>query len=116
MSTEYKYKCKKCKYYTNYESKWEIHTSSELHKTGKKKIRSDKIVIEKCSDCDYKSRINTNMKQHILTKHGTKSDRENEFTYYCKYCDFGTFGKSSYKIHRQTKKHEQIRNSIKQNS
>lgn len=108
MSNEYKYQCESCGFNTNYKSKWEIHISSELHKTGKKKIRSDKICIEKCPKCDYESKINTNMRQHILINHSTKEEREKEFTYYCKYCDYGTFAKSLYKIHKQTKKHKQI--------
>ena len=87
----------------------EIHISFELHRTGKKKIRSDKICIKKCPDCDYKSKTNTNMRQHILIKHCTKEERKKEFTYYCKYCDFGTFAKSIYNIHKQTKKHKQIK-------
>jgi acetyl-CoA carboxylase beta subunit len=108
MSNKYKYQCESCGFNTNYKSKWEIHISSELHKTGKKKIRSDKICIEKCPECDYESKINTNMRQHILINHGTKEEREKEFTYYCKYCDYGTFAKSLYQIHKRTKKHKQI--------
>ena len=54
------------------------------------------------------ARTNTNMKQHILINHGTKEDREKEFTYYCKYCDYGTFSKPLYKTHKQTKKHKNI--------
>lgn len=108
MTSEYKYQCTKCNFYTNYKSVWARHINTVLHKTGKKKIRSDKISAKKCIKCDYKSRTNTNMKQHILINHGTKKEREKEFTYYCKYCDYGTFSKPLYKIHRQTKKHNNI--------
>ena len=52
--------------------------------------------------------INTNMRQHILINHCTEKEREKEFTYYCKYCDYGTFAKSLYQIHKRTKKHKQI--------
>lgn len=115
MSREYKFHCKKCEFDTNYKSKWEIHIDSELHKTGKKKIRSDKIRIEKCPECEYESKINTNMRQHILIKHSTTEDREKEFTYYCKYCDYGTFAKSLYQIHKKTKKHRQIYSLLSKN-
>ena len=106
--TEYKYRCNKCNFFTNYKSVWSRHINTELHKTGKKKIRSDKIRIDECPECDYKTKINTNMKQHILINHGTKEDREKEFTYYCKYCDYGTFSKPLYKIHKKSKRHKHI--------
>ena len=109
MTKEYKYQCNKCKFYTNYESLWDRHINTELHKTGKKKIRSDKIRLEQCLECNYETKINTNMRQHILINHGTKKEREKEFTYYCKICDYGTFSKPLYKTHKQTKKHKQIK-------
>jgi hypothetical protein len=109
MTEEYKYQCIRCKFNTNYESLWNRHVNTEMHKTGKKKIRSDKICIEQCPECDYQSKINTNMRQHILNNHVSKEEKEKEFTYYCKYCDFGAFSKPLYTEHIKTKKHRQIK-------
>jgi len=38
---EYKYNCKQCDFKCNIKSRWEKHVSTELHKTGKRKQRSD---------------------------------------------------------------------------
>ena len=46
------------------------------------------------------------MKIHKLNKHLTKEDREKEFTYYCKYCDYGSFSKDLLEKHNLTEKHK----------
>ena len=106
MSLEtFKYNCNKCNFNSNYLSQWNKHISTEFHKTGKRKIRSDKKYNEKCSYCEYVTNGNTNMKQHILNEHGTSEERKSKFKYYCDYCDYGTFAKSFFEKHKQTKKH-----------
>jgi hypothetical protein len=107
-----KFVCNTCDFKTNYKSKWEIHIETELHKTGKKKTRSDKLCPEKCPSCDYKTKSNTNMKEHILNKHKTKEDRKTGFKYYCEYCDYGAFMKLFYEKHEQTQKHKNIMDVI----
>lgn len=107
MSIEtFKYDCKACNYRTNYISQWNKHIETDLHKTGKRKTRIDKKRVDKCPQCNYTSNGNTNMKQHILNDHGTTDERKNTFKYYCDYCDYGTFAKSLYEKHKQTKKHD----------
>ena len=46
------------------------------------------------------------MKKHVLNEHSTKEEREKEFKYYCKSCDFGTFSKDTYEVHTNTNKHK----------
>jgi len=48
----------------------------------------------------------TALKQHKLNEHGSLAEREKEFMYYCKLCDFGTFSKDTYNIHLNTNKHK----------
>lgn len=102
-----KYSCNQCKFYTNYKSKWDLHIITELHKTGKKKTRKDKVCPEKCPKCDYECSVNTTLKQHILSKHSTVDEKKKEFKYYCEKCDFGAFAKQLYDKHCNTTKHKQ---------
>lgn len=108
MSSDYKFKCDSCKFYTNYQSRWTQHIVTEIHKTGKKKNRSDKQCSGICPNCNYTSEINTTLKQHILTKHGTIEDKEKGFSYYCGYCDYGSFSKTAFEKHKQSTKHIQL--------
>ena len=50
---EYKYICEKCDYKCNFISQWNLHINTELHKTGKRKKRTDKTEVGQCKDCDY---------------------------------------------------------------
>lgn len=108
MTEEYKFACDKCQFFTNYKSKWDKHERTTLHQTGKKKVRSDKKRIDKCTKCDYTSSEITNMTQHILNEHGSLEEKKEGFTYYCEYCDYGTFAKTLEDKHKQTKKHLHI--------
>ena len=38
---EYKYNCEKCNFKCNTKARWEAHITTELHKTGQRKKRSD---------------------------------------------------------------------------
>ena len=105
---KYKYTCKQCKFNTNYESQWLKHTNTTKHKTGKRKTRSDKIGPIKCTLCKHVSLNNANMKIHVLNNHSSKEERKKGFKYYCKYCDYGSFAKTSYNTHINTKKHKHI--------
>jgi hypothetical protein len=118
---EYKYICKKCNFYSNVKASWEKHLLCSKHITGEKATRSDKKLPDKCSQCDYKPKNNINYKQHILTVHSTKEDREKEYKFYCKYCDIGSFSSQTFDTHTKTDKHklmikmiEQIKNELKQ--
>jgi hypothetical protein len=102
----FRFICEKCNYKGNIPSQWEKHINTELHKTGKRKERSDKKGIFNCSKCDYKNKNNITLKQHYLNTHGTLEEREKDFKYYCKYCNFGTFSIDLINIHNETKKHK----------
>ncbi len=104
----YKYTCGQCKYNTNYKSQWNKHIDTEKHKTGKRKIRSDKKDPPKCTICNHTSTDITNLKLHILNKHSTIEEKQNKF----KYCDFGSFSKRLYDRHLKTKKHKHIQNIL----
>lgn len=103
---KYKFICEKCKYKCNFNSQWVIHCSTELHKTGKRKKRTDKTEVGKCKQCEYETNNYSLMLKHILNKHSTKEERKNKFKYYCDMCDFGTFSKDTFEIHKNSQKHK----------
>ncbi len=98
--------CEECKFNTSSNARWQIHLNTELHKTGKRKKRSDIREPYKCDICNYSSKNKTIFDTHILNKHKTKYERESGFTFYCKICDFGTFSNISLNTHHQTEKHK----------
>lgn len=46
------------------------------------------------------------MKKHVLNKHASLEEREKQFKYYCKLCDFGTFSKDTIEVHNNSEKHK----------
>lgn len=103
---EYKYICKECNYKCKFESTWKKHIATELHRTGKRKKRTDCKEPKKCDKCNYQTKNATTLKTHILNEHANKKIREKEFKCYCKYCDFGTFSNDIMNLHNKTKKHK----------
>ena len=106
MTEYYKYICIQCNYKCNILSRWEKHIETELHKTGKKKIRSDYKGEKNCNKCKYIGKTLNNLKEHILNYHSSIEEREKGFTYYCKLCDYGTLSKDLINNHNNTKKHK----------
>ena len=106
MDKQFKYICEKCDFKVNTKARWEAHIKSELHLTGQRKKRSDYKEDTKCEKCDYKTRNIVTMKKHILNKHASLEEREKEFKYYCKICDFGTFSKDTIEVHNESEKHK----------
>jgi len=101
------HKCEKCNISFKFKSQLEKHYKTELHKTGKKKTRSDKKEEFKCEICNlYTTNQQTNLKLHILNNHKTKEERKNEFPYYCELCNSGCMEEKLYKKHLETKKHK----------
>lgn len=100
-----KYNCIKCGFKCKYESQWKKHIETELHKTGIKKKRSDIKEPNKCNKCLYETKNIVTFRQHILTIHGTKEQREKEFKFYCKICDLGSFSKDIFENHNKSEKH-----------
>ncbi len=110
---QYKYLCEKCNFKANIKSRWENHIKTELHKTGDKKKRSDYKEPHICNNCDFTSKNITNLKQHYLNLHGSLKERETEFKFYCKLCDYGTFSIDLFNKHNNTDKHN--KNIIRHN-
>ncbi len=102
----YLYYCNSCDYKCNVKSSWEKHLLTTLHITGKRKVRTDKIDPYTCKNCSFKTKNKVALKQHNLNYHSTITERENEFKFYCKYCDFGTFSNPLYEEHLNTEKHK----------
>lgn len=105
---EIKYVCEKCNFKCRFNSQWQKHIATELHTTGFKKKRSDIKDAYKCDKCPYETRNITMFKQHKLSEHGTKEEREANCKYYCKDCDFGTFSKDIFDKHINTNKHKKF--------
>lgn len=103
---EYKYNCEECRFHCNEQIRWKKHIETELHKTGKRKQRSDYGGPYDCNNCDYTTPNATTFKQHKLNEHADKETREKEFKYYCKLCDYGTFAKQLIEKHNKSDKHE----------
>lgn len=112
----YKFNCDQCKYYTNYKSKWLEHTATTKHKTGKRKVRSDKKGPVECSECGHKSKTVHEARLHKLNNHSTLDERKTKFKYYCEVCNYGTFTPYSYKRHTHTKKHKHVISIINKNN
>ena len=105
--------CDKCDFECKFFSRLKIHEQTILHQTGKKKQRSDFKGIRKCDKCDYQTEYIINLKKHILNSHATRENREKEFKFFCKLCDFGTFSVDMMKIHKDTKKRKKNQDIIK---
>ena len=76
------YNCESCRYKCNNIANWKKHIATELHKTGKRKKRSDYGGPYECEECKYKTNNATIFKQHRFNSHSSKETREKEFKYY----------------------------------
>lgn len=99
-----KFFCEDCNYGTDILGCYKQHLETTLHKTGKRKERSDKKIY-KCYKCIFENDHKTSYLNHILNNHSTIEERKQTFPYYCECCDFGVFIKSVLDIHLKTKKH-----------
>lgn len=107
---KFPYQCKKCDFKCIFKSKWFSHISTEIHKTGKRKVRKDRKAPIRCSVCKiYESKNSINMRTHILNKHSTVNQRKDRFSYYCDCCDYGNFHKLVFQKHLLTRKHEKYK-------
>ncbi len=100
-----KFYCSSCNYSCNYESKWNQHINTLKHKNNGIIIKKKKSLDKKCTECDYIAKHSEGLKNHKLTKHSSKEEREKYFRYYCKECDFGSFKKQQIDIHNKTTRH-----------
>ncbi len=104
---EFKFKCEKCEYYTNFKSSYDKHLTSSIHQTGERKVRTDK-KDPKCDKCNYECSSQQSLREHILNLHSTKEEREKEFKFYCKSCDFGKMNEKQFEVHLNSNKHKRI--------
>jgi hypothetical protein len=102
---KYNFICDKCDFKCKYISNWNVHINTMLHKTGKKKLRSDYIGSHKCDKCEYESINSVNFKKHVLNSHSTREERKEQFKFYCNLCDFGTFSNDTMNLHKASYKH-----------
>ena len=113
MLKKFPYQCEKCNYKCKFKSEYDRHCNSELHKTGKRGVKKNK-VNRVCQICKlYEASCNTNLKNHILINHKTTEEREKEYTNYCKTCDYGSFSKKLFDKHLATKKHKKKEEMVK---
>ena len=106
------YICDKCNYKTELKSCYEKHLTTELHKTGKRKTRSDKKILDKCPYCEYISKVNTDMQTHVISKHMSEEEQRQKSRFYCDCCKVGFLYKSQYNIHLTLSKHVNKSNKI----
>jgi hypothetical protein len=109
MSKNKTYACEKCNTICNSEKSWNKHIETNKHKTGKNKIRSDKIYPCKCTsseNCNFIATKKSHMDQHILTFHSTKEERKVKYKYYCDICDFGSLSEVAFNKHLLSNKHK----------
>ena len=105
-NTDNKYICDKCNYLTDTYKYFYQHCKTKKHLELEKKPRKDKLGIEyKCDKCEYISMNKNNYLTHKLNNHSATEEREKQFTYYCKACDFGVFVDSCYNKHIISKNH-----------
>lgn len=100
----YNFYCEKCNYGTNIKLSFVKHTSTILHKTGKKGKKTE--ITYTCEKCNFTTKNNKNILSHMLNNHSTKEERKEKFKYYCECCDFGVFVKSMMDTHLNTNKHQ----------
>jgi hypothetical protein len=107
-NNKYKYFCNSCDYGTNLYSAYYKHLRTELHLTGKRKIRSDKKCLDEyvCNKCNHKSTSEHNDKIHYLNNHASIEEKRKEFKYFCETCNSGTFSLTEYKKHLERKTHK----------
>lgn len=109
-----KYYCEVCKYECKYYSLWIQHKNTIKHNNNGKTVRENKNFCNKsCTKCNYCAKHNEGLRLHYLTKHSNEEEKEKEFTYFCKYCNFGTFKKLLFDLHINTNKHKLIEKQIK---
>ena len=99
--------CEKCNKTFTSNAHYLIHCETELHKTGKRKARTDIKEEFKCSICNiYTTKQPTNMKLHILNNHSSIEEKKNGFKYYCEICNIGYFIEHKIIAHLETTKHK----------
>jgi len=99
--------CVKCNKTFTSNTHYLIHCETELHKTGKRKIRADRQEELKCTICNlYSTKQHSTLKIHILNNHSSIEEKKKEYKYYCEYCNIGYLVEDKFNIHLDTLKHK----------
>lgn len=99
--------CEKCIKSFKSHTHYLLHCETEIHKTGKRKVRSNKKVDLICNICNlYTTRQTTNMKIHILNNHSDVETKKKGFKFYCVSCDYGIETEKQFNTHISTIKHK----------
>ena len=95
--------------------------NTEILKTKKRKIRSDKGKKRKekrkeyiCDKCGYTTQLKTASVIHYLNYHAIMKERIEQYKFFCDKCNFGSMSKVSYNTHLNTKKHKYMMRLIKE--
>ena len=88
--------CEPCNFKSKYKLSLDNHLVSTLHLTGKKKVRSDKVRLDKCPKCDYETYAEKDVVFHV------KSIHEKNFSVTCEFCDYSCLTFDRLRRHKKT--------------
>ena len=104
---EFKYYCKKCEYGCYFLSIWKKHIKTQKHIDSENNIKKQ-ITILKCPFCNYITRRSQVFYSHFLASHANMKQRKENYKYFCKPCNYGTFIEREVQRHIGTKKHKKL--------
>ena len=96
--SESKFKCQECDYTSIDETAFNNHKQTK-HMSLKVDINIKDQVVIKCDHCDFKCRLNIQLRKHIQSTHGHE---DNEYRYKCELCDFESHYVLTMWKHKQT--------------
>ena len=114
MENNFEFICEKCNYKTNIKGSYDAHLLTELHINGKRKQRSDKLYPKKCEKCNVMIKNKITEELHYLNDHASLEEREKNFLFYCKCCDYGSLYEDQFNKHKETNKHK--KNELRHNN
>ena len=98
--------CENCNKTFTSNAHYLIHCETELHKTGKRKVRANKKEEFKCSICKiYTTKQPTNMKLHILNNHSSIEEKKKNINIIVN-CDIGYLVEQKINTHLNTLKNK----------
>lgn len=100
------YVCEKCHFITEYKNSYELHLQSQLHLTGRRKVRKDKKIPDKCPHCLYTTKVKTSMDTHIIRHHMSPEEQKEKMNFYCEHCNVGTSSEAQFIRHNNAKRHK----------
>jgi len=99
--------CVKCNKTFTSNAHYLIHCETELHKTGKRKTRTDRQEELTCDICNiYNTKQKSTMAIHVLNNHSNKETKKSNFKFYCEACDYGIKNETKFNQHLSTIKHK----------